>query len=141
MPVRQQSVISAMVPNLQDLARKYPRHVGLARGIMSPIWTIAVMPETFVVARALAALGLPPVSAIAVEVERLHREGRVAPRWDSVKQFSGVAVAVLMECNGYSNTGRKRVVPHEAWNVGACFSASTTVPDNPTAPGTPDGAE
>lgn len=141
MPVRQQSVISAMVPDLQDLAAKYPRHVGMARGVMNPIWSLAATPETFLVARAFAALGLPPVSAVAVEAERLHRGGHVAAQWDLVKQFSGVAVAVLMECNGYTNTGKKRVVPHDAWNVGACFSSPATAPGNPTAPGTPDAAE
>jgi hypothetical protein len=65
---------------------------------------------------------------IAVEVERLHRAGQIAAGWDLTKQFSGVAIAVLMESNGYTNTGKKRVVPHDAWNVGACFSSSVRPP-------------
>src|SRR5262245_7252381 len=118
MPTRRQSVISAMIPDLQDLTAKYPRHVGLAQNVMNPVWSLAATPETFLVAQALAALGFPPVSAIAAEVESMHRSGRVAAQWDLTKQFSGVAIAVLMESNGYMNTGKKRVVPHDAWNVG-----------------------
>lgn len=137
MPARRQAVISAMIPDLQDLATKYPRHVGMAQGVMNPVWSLATTPETFFVAQVLVALGFPPVSAIAVEVERMHRAGQVAAQWDLTKQFSGVAIAVLMESNGYTNTGKKRVVPHDAWNVGACFSSPTT-PGTPAAPGTPN---
>jgi hypothetical protein len=138
MPARRQSVISAMIPDLQDLSAKYPRHVGMAQGIMNPVWSLATTPETFLVAQALAALGFPPVSAIAVEVERMHRAGQVAAQWDLTKQFSGVAIAVLMESNGFANTGKKRVVPHDAWNVGACFSSPTTPQQTQAAPGTPN---
>lgn len=138
MPSRRQSVISAVIPDFQDLAAKYPRHVGMAQGTMNPVWNVAAMPETFIVARALAALGFPPVSAIAVEVDRMHRAGQIAAQWDLTKQFSGVAVAVLMEVNGFTNTGKKRVVPHDAWNVGACFSSPSAPTTNRAAPDPPN---
>jgi hypothetical protein len=128
MAVRRQAVISAMIPDMQDLATKYPRHVGMAQGVMRAVWSLVTTPETFRAARTLATLGLPPVSAIAAEVEELHRTGHVAAKWELIKQFSGVAIAVLMECNGYENTGRKRAVPHAAWNVGACFTFPTVPP-------------
>ena len=121
MATRRQAVISAMIPDLQDLAAKYPRHTGMAQGVMNPVWSLASTPETFLVAKALATLGFPPVTAIADEVENLHRAGHVAAQWDLTKQFSGVAIAVLMESNGYVKSGRKRAVPHDAWNVGTCF--------------------
>jgi hypothetical protein len=125
-----------MIPDYQDLAVKYPRHVRMAQNVMNPVWSLAATPETFLIAHAFAALGLPPVSAIAVQVERLYRDGRVAAQWDLTKQFSGVAIAVLMECNGSMNDGKKRVVPHDAWNVGACFSLPMTPAATQAAAGT-----
>jgi hypothetical protein len=122
MATRRQAIISAMIPDFQDLTAKYPRHTGMAQGVMNPIWSLATTPETFLVAKALATLGFPPVTAIADDVEKLHRAGHVAAQWDLTKQFSGVAIAVLMESNGFVKSGRKRAVPHDAWNVGTCFA-------------------
>jgi hypothetical protein len=138
MPATVQAVISALIPDFTDLAVKYPRHVGMAQGTMNPVWLLAARPETFLIARALATLGFPPVTAIADDVERLHRAGGITAQWDLTKQFSGVAIAVLMEGNGFVNTGRKRGVPHDAWNVGTCFSLP---PATPGAQLTPDAPE
>jgi hypothetical protein len=132
MPVPVQAVITAMVPDLNDLGQEYPRHVGMAQGVMSPVWTLATKPETFLKAEAFAELGFPPVTAVAAEVHRVHQAGQINAAWDLTKQFAGVAIAVLMKANGYSNAGRKRSVPHAAWNVGTCF----TQPNPPATPAT-----
>lgn len=133
MPVQTQAVVSAMIPNLNDLGQKYPRHVGMAQGVMRPVWSLASKPETFLVAKAFAELGFPPVTAIAAELFRVHQGGQVPAAWDLTKQFAGVAIAVLMEANGFSNAGRKRGVPHAAWNVGTCFTPTNPPAAAPTA--------
>jgi hypothetical protein len=136
MASRVQAVISAMIPDMDDLAVKYPRHVGMAEGIMNSVWELAATPETFLVAKAMAILGLPPVSAIADEVDKLHQAGGITAQWDLTKQFSGVAIAVLMESNGFVNSGRKRSVPHDAWNVGTCFNQGVIAADAQQTPPT-----
>lgn len=127
-----QEQVTARIPSFDDLAAKYPRHVGMAQGQMNPIWSLATRPATFLVAQAFAKLGFPPVTAIASDVDRLHRTGRISSEWDLAKQFAGVAIAVLMESNGYVNAGRKRGVPHPAWNVGSCFEMPTSTRNAPT---------
>ena|SRR6266540_2301614 len=140
MPSTVPAVITALIPDFTDLAARYPRHAGMAQGTMNSVWLLAARPETFLIARAFATLGFPPVTAIADDVERLHRAGGIAAQWDLTKQFSGVAIAVLMESNGFVNTGRKRGVPHDAWNVGACFSLPPITPGSQPTPDAPVAA-
>lgn len=138
MATRVEATVVAMIPDFADLGTKYPRHVGMAQGTMGQVWELATDPKTFLVARAFATLGFPPVTAIADDVATAHQAGRINAPWDLTKQFSGVAIAVLMEANGYRNLGRKRGVPHANWNVGTCFAPLEA---GTAAPQTQDAAE
>lgn len=134
MATRVHATISAMIPDYNDLAARYPRHVGLAQGAMQPVWRLAMTPETFLNAEAFAILGIPAVAAIADQTRQLYQSGQVGMQWDSVKKFAGVAIAVLMECNGFINTRLKRTVPHDDWNVGSCFTRPPVGAAQPAAP-------
>ena len=122
--------IAGTVPDLDDLARYFPKHRGLADGPLGAVFDLVRRPENAWLAVRLLQLGVPAVTAIADDVRRLYKEGNLAGQyeWNQVKQFAGVCVATMVLVNGYKNAHAKRSVPCEGWNVGAMFEPREEVP-------------
>lgn len=109
--------IRVNIPSLEDFAAKYPQYGPRAAGEGKVYFDLVMRPETFVRAAALTdCTGLPAVTAVAEEAaERGPLEG-------TDKQFMGALVCALMEANDRPKTGRKRAIPHPAWNRGEVYT-------------------
>jgi len=101
--------------------RDYSRYSSIANGNGKKLFDLIMQPEVFIRASTISEIGLPAVLSVADNAKRLVSTNPEITLDSFTKQYIGAAICSLMEANGYSKTGRKRRVPHEAFSVGECY--------------------
>lgn len=112
--------LDVQIPELHEFQDKYPQYKNFALSQEGrALFKLLMTPESFVKAAVVTlTLGLPGVAGIAKECAEAVPSGIT----DTQKRFCGATVCALMEANGFSKTGKKRAIPHEAFTKGEVYS-------------------
>ena len=129
--MRQQEIRTLVnLPEASDVLRKYARYSKfLATPAGQELLAGIMTAEVFVLAKAAVAFGYPAVLPVGDIITKVWSKHGIEPGDFISKQFAGSAICVLMEANGYRKLGKKRRVPHPAFNRAERYEPLSTEED------------
>ena len=120
--MRKESVnLEAQIPDLRDFEERFPQYGPFARNEGNFIFNTIMSPFSFFRARIATEMNLPAVSGIAELCFHATAQQNIVPFNGFLKQYIGALVCCLMEANGYSKTGKKKAIPHNAFTKGEFY--------------------
>ena len=113
------------LPDLKEFSNAYPQFAGVAIGDGKFLFDIVMKPETYIQAMILTEYGMPAVTSVAELCFNEAKKRKGFKFTGRVKQFIGAMIALLMNYNGYSKSGRKKSIIHRAYTRGEFYVKKT----------------